>query len=175
MRLACTTTTARAALDPLLHDVAFAAMAHGLHVAGVVQINSETGGGRRCDMDALVLPAGPRFRISQSLGRESRGCRLDPEGLERAVAAAEAELRGGADLLIVNKFGKQEAAGRGFRPVIADALERGAAVLVGVSELNLPALEAFVGEPPERLRPDLAALLAWCVDGSAAKRLRVGA
>lgn len=165
MRLAYTMTTGRGALDPLLHDVAQAAMARGLRVAGIVQINSDRPGCARCDMDAIVLPDGPVIRISQSLGREARGCRLDAAGLETAVAAAETRLAKGADLLIVNKFGKQEAAGRGFRPVIAAALEAGADVLVGVNALNLAALRAFTGDTAEAVPAERARLLDWLPSG----------
>ncbi|UWQ20978.1 DUF2478 domain-containing protein [Jannaschia sp. W003] len=162
MRLAYTMTRGRGELDPLLHDLARDAMAAGLRLAGVVQVNSDRPGCARCDMDAVVLPDGPTIRISQSLGAESRGCRLDPEGLETAVGAAEARLAEGVDLLIVNKFGKQEAAGRGFRPVIAAALEAGADVLVGVNAMNLDALLAFVGEA-ESVAPDPEALRRWAI------------
>ena len=161
MRLAYTMTEGRGELDPLLHDLAQEAMARGLRVAGIVQVNRDRPGCARCDMDAIVLPDGPVIRISQSLGREARGCRLDPEGLETAVAVAEARLAAGADLLLVNKFGKQEAGGHGFRPVIAAALEAGTDVLVGVNRMNLEALMAFAGDMAERLPAEAAALRDW--------------
>lgn len=161
MRLAYTMTDGRGALDPLLHDVAQVAIARGLRVADIVQVNSDRPDCARCDMDAVVLPDGPVIRISQSLGRGARGCRLDAEGLETAVAAAGARLADGTDLLIVNKFGKQEAAGRGFRSVIAAALEAGADVLVGVNALNLAALRDFTGDAAEAVPADRAHLLAW--------------
>ena len=161
MRLAYTMTTGRGTLDPLLHDVAREAMARGLRLAGIVQVNGDRPGCARCDMDAIVLPDGPVIRISQSLGPGARGCRLDAAGLETAVAAAEARLAQGADLLIVNKFGKQEAAGRGFRPLIATALEAGADVLLGVSALNLAALLAFTGDAAAAVPAERASLLRW--------------
>ncbi|CTQ50276.1 DUF2478 domain-containing protein [Jannaschia donghaensis] len=161
MRLAYTMTEGRGELDPLLYDIAARAREAGLRLAGIVQINSDRPGCARCDMDAIVLPDGPVIRISQALGREARGCRLDAAGLETAVAAAQARLVDGVDLLIVNKFGKQEAGGRGFRPVIAAALEAGADVLVGVNPLNLPALHAFTGDTATALPPDPAALMRW--------------
>ena len=144
-------TEGRGELDPLLHRVALAAIAQGHRVAGIVQINSDRPGCARCDMDAVVLPDGPVIRISQSLGREARGCRLDAEGC----------LAQGVDLLIVNKFGKQEASGRGFRPVIAAALETGADVLVGVNPLNLNALQMFTGGTADALKADATVLLDW--------------
>ena len=160
MRLAYTMTEGRGELDPLLHAVSRAAAARGLRLAGIVQINRDRPGAR-CDMDALVLPDGPELRISQSLGPAARGCRLDPAGLETAVAAAEARLDAGVDLLLVNKFGKQEAAGRGFRPLIATALGRGTDVLVGVNALNRDALLEFAGDLATPLPPRADALLAW--------------
>lgn len=161
MRLAFTMTHGRGELDPLLHRIATQAAATGLRLAGIVQVNSDRPGCARCDMDAIVLPDGPTIRISQSLGAASRGCRLDAAGLETAVAAAERQVARGVDLLIVNKFGKQEAAGRGFRPVIAAALEAGADVLVGVNALNLQALRDFTGDTQEMVPPEPDALLRW--------------
>lgn len=166
MRLAYTMTEGRGELDPLLHQIATEAAARGLRLAGIVQVNSDRPGCARCDMDAIVLPDGPVIRISQSLGREARGCRLDAEGLETAVAAAEARLAGGVDLLIVNKFGKQEAGGRGFRPVIAAALEAGADVLVGVNAMNLEALRAFTGDLAQAIPPNAEALMRWIDAGA---------
>lgn len=52
-------------------------------------------------------------------------------------------LQTGPDVLIVNKFGKQEAEGEGFRPVIAAALAVGIPVLVGLNTLNAPAFRSF--------------------------------
>lgn len=154
-------TGGRGALDPLLHGVARQAIADGKRVAGIVQVNHDRPDCARCDMDAVVLPDGPVIRISQSLGKEAKGCRLDPDGLETAVAATQAQLAQGADLLIINKFGKQEAAGRGFRPVIAEALSMGVDVLVGVNHLNLDALERFADGLAEAIDADSVALQAW--------------
>jgi nucleoside-triphosphatase THEP1 len=84
--------------------------------------------------------------------------------LEAAVGAAEAALAEGADLLIVNKFGKQEAAGRGFRPVIAEALAQGTDVLVGVNPLNLEALLDFAGDMAQPVSPKSDALCKWITE-----------
>jgi len=113
-----------------------------------------------------VLPDGPVIRISQSLGAGARGCRLDPEALEIAVAAAEARLAAGADLVIVNKFGKHEADGRGFRALIAEAVAAGVPVLVGVNARNAPCLAEFLGADPDRPEPTQEGLDAW-LEGAA--------
>ena len=65
-------------------------------------------------------------------------------------------------LLIVNKFGRQEAEGRGFRPLIGEALARGTAVVTAVGADYLPAFAEFAGGMEERLAPDEGALFDWC-------------
>ena len=81
----------------------------------------------------------------------------------------DVELARGADILIINKFGKHEADGRGFRPVIAEALSNGIPVLVGINALNFDAFQSFVGVEVAKLDTTKAALLDWvsglCTDG----------
>lgn len=161
MKIAYTMGSGRGDTDLLLAGFAEALAQKGVRCAGTVQINTDCGEGRPCDMDVRLLPDGPVLRISQSLGPEARGCRLNPDALERSVAQVAATLDDGAQLLIVNKFGKQEADGRGFRDVIAAALERDIPVLVGLNKLNAPAFSAFTAGMGEALAPTPEALAAW--------------
>lgn len=161
MKLACTMAPGRGDTDLVLQGVAAHLAARGLRCCGTVQINSERADSGPCDMDVRVLPDGPVLRISQDLGRGSRGCRLDPAALETAVGLVAASLSAGADFIIINKFGKHEAEGRGFRDVIAEALARDIPVLVGLNGLNLAAFETFAEGMANLLPPDPAALTAW--------------
>lgn len=161
MRIAYTMAPGRGDTDLLMAACADRLQAMGLRLCGTVQINSERDDCDPCDMDVRVLPDGPVLRISQSLGRGSRGCRLDPSALETAVGLAETELAKGADVLLINKFGKHEAEGRGFRDVIADALSRGIPVIVGLNALNKPAFLDFTEGLATAVNPDVASLLAW--------------
>jgi hypothetical protein len=68
-----------------------------------------------------------------------------------------------ADILIVNTFGKQEIAGRGFRPLIAAALLRDLPVLTAVNPRNLPAFLAFSGGLALPVSADPEALRLWCL------------
>ena len=144
MQIGYVSQSGRGASDAILAKVAALLSAQGLQLAGTVQSNVERPDRAVCDMDVRVLPDGPCFRISQDLGNHAIGCRLDPGALELAVAAATSRLDG-ADLLIINKFGKLEAEGRGFCALIAEALSRDIPVLVGVNGLNLAAFERFAG------------------------------
>lgn len=162
MHIGYTAASGRGATDLLLAQVAERARAAGLTCIGAVQHNSMPADGQLCDMDVRVLPDGPVIRISETRGPGARGCRLDPAALEAAVAATERALaEGGADLLIVNKFGKHEAAGRGFRPVIAEALGRDVPVLVGLGALNAPDFLDFAGPAAQALAPEPEAILDW--------------
>lgn len=161
MNIAYTMAPGRGDTDLILLRLADRLAARGLRCCGTVQINTERPDAGPCDMDVKVLPAGPVLRISQDLGRDSHGCRLDPQALETAVGHVVASLAAGADVLIVNKFGKHEAEGRGFREVIAEALARDIPVLVGLNGMNLPAFEAFAGGLAVPLPPEEEALSAW--------------
>lgn len=161
MKIAYTMPPGRGDTDLLLFDFAQQLAKHGYRACGTVQINTECEGPHPCDMDVRVLPDGPVLRISQNLGRASKGCRLDPSTLEKAVALAMTNLERGADVLIVNKFGKHEAEGRGFRTVIAEALARDIPVVVGLNPLNEQAFQAFAGGCAVELRPDTRILIEY--------------
>lgn len=160
MNLACTMAPGRGDTDLVLSGLIENLAARGIKCCGTVQVNTERADGP-CDMDVKVLPDGPVIRISQDLGSASRGCRLDPASLEAAVGLVANSLQTGADFLVINKFGKHEAEGRGFRSVIAEALEKGIPVLVGLNSLNKPAFEEFAGGIAVELPPDRSALAAW--------------
>ncbi len=151
MRLATITLPGRGETDRLLAELAARLQGQGVALAGAVQFNLDCGDD--CEMEVQVLPDGPVIGISQTLGPGSQGCRLDAGALETAVAEVAARMAG-ARLLIVNKFGKHEAEGRGFRMLIGSALEAGLPVLIGVNAMNMQSFQAFAGEMAEPLHPD---------------------
>jgi len=149
----------RGETDRLLAEVARRLQAAGWPLAGVVQHNTERAGQARCDMDLQVLGRAERVRISQALGSAAQGCRLDADGLETAVGLVEASLPGAR---MLNKFGKAEIEGRGFRQLIGEALGRGLPVLVGVKRDNLTGFAAFAEGLAEALPAEADALTDWC-------------
>ena len=163
-------STGRGAGDLLLADVAAALVARGVAVAGAVQMNIVHDPDRPCHMDLKVLGADEVLRISQDLGRHATGCRLDPAGLADAVARVESALdRGGAALVIVNKFGKQEIEGGGFRNVIGRALTEGVPVLTSVSERQVAQFLGFAGDLAVEVPADPDGAVAWCLTAQAAR------
>jgi nucleoside-triphosphatase THEP1 len=153
--------------DGLFNDALIAQCAAGLvglgyRLGGVVQSNPHRRGRRRCDMYVKDLLGGDEIKISLDRGNEARGCRLDPDAFARIDTWIERAVLERVDLLIINKFGKEEAHGRGLRPVIAEALIAEIPLVIGVSTRNLCHFLTFVGASATRLKPDIEAITAWC-------------
>jgi hypothetical protein len=162
MKIAYTMSPSKGDTDQVLAALAARLESRGLHTCGVVQINTDAPDCvHPCDMDVQVLPDGPVIRISQSLGREAKGCRLNPEALEGAVAQVINRLDDNVDVLILNKFGKHEVDGRGFRDIIGEALSRDIPIITGVNALNLDAFLEFSGDYATQVAPNVDALSNW--------------
>lgn len=161
MKLGYVSLPGRGENDRFLARIASALRDDGIRLCGTVQSNIERADRARCDMDIVVLPDGPVLRISEDRGDLARGCRLDAGALEEAVVGVTAALPH-AQMMIVNKFGKQECEGRGLAPLIAEALERNIPVLLGVNGLNLPAFRDFAGGLETTLIAEDDQVLDWC-------------
>ena len=148
--------------DNVISDVARRLKIGGMKIAGAVQHNTHNGDRCRCDMKLEDLGSGCLVQISEDRGPEARGCRLDSSALEEIVGMVCSSLEDSPDLVVVNKFGKREAEGSGFRSAIEQALGSGVAVLTAVSTANLAEWENFASGLDERLPLDAAAISAWC-------------
>ncbi len=133
------------AADRALRDVAMTLMERGFRLAGLVQHNTARPGRSRCDMVLEELASGELIGISQDRGPLARGCALDVGQLLSAMQIVRAALDKGPDLVILNKFGKTEAEGAGFRPLIADAIEAGLPLLIAVPWRNIESWRLFAG------------------------------
>ncbi len=158
------------AIDELVLAIANRLRSGGVRLRGVVQENA---GSTLCAAMTLVdLATGERFPISQDLGAEAQGCRLDPRGLADVTARLDASVDGDFDLLVLNKFGKAEAEGGGLRSTFAQALSAGRPVLSSVREPYLEAWRRFHGGLAADLPPRPEAVVAWCRQAIGAGRLR---
>lgn len=153
----------REPVDPLLEAAARTLRSKDFHVGGFVQEERIADG--CCAATYLRdVEDGRSVLITQILGAGAKGCRLDPQRLAEASVGLLDSLDGGIDLLVLNRFGKDEAEGRGFRAVIEKALGLGIPVLFGVREAYAPALADFAGDYGTTLPADEAAITAWCID-----------
>lgn len=154
----------RDGIDALLAAAAEAARARGLTVRGVLH-GVGVPGAAECDcaeMALVPLGGGPAFRISQPLGKGATGCRLDPAGLAECAGFLERQIAAeGGDLVILNRFGRGEAEGGGFRDVIAEATAQGITVLTALRPDFAGAWRDFGGEAACELPPELEAITDW--------------
>lgn len=157
--LAITYTDGERAAD-VLRRLAAALSAAGARCAGFIQRDEPPPAGRvKCDMVLECLATGDRLKISEDRGPLARGCRLDADALSQSIVSTMAAIQGRPDVLVINKFGKTEAEGGGFRSLVADALELGIPVLIAVPWRNIESWRLFAGDhafevAAESLRPE---------------------
>ncbi|NIY72167.1 DUF2478 domain-containing protein [Marivivens donghaensis] len=144
-----------------LTEVSRRLLAEGVTLVGACQINDDPQDGSPYHMDLHLIPDGDIIRISQNLGPLSSGCRLDGAALEQAAGKVQSKLAGDPQMLLANKFGKQEAEGRGFRPVVGEALAAGIPCLLAVRDETVPAFIEFTEGMGEELPNNVDAVMAW--------------
>ncbi|MCC7251961.1 DUF2478 domain-containing protein [Hyphomicrobium sp.] len=150
-----------ATVDALLADVAYQLRGSGWKLAGVVQA---LGAPRksRCEMMLEDLATGACIETTDRLGPSASGCRLDTEALEDSAGLAASALDPDTRLVVINRFGKRETEGAGFRSMIENAVVLDVPVLVGLKRMHLDAWTHFVGGEPLLLPHYRDEVLRWC-------------
>jgi hypothetical protein len=108
----------------------------------------------------VLIHSGEELLLAQDFDPNASGCRLDINRLQNAGARVADALGSGADLLIINRFGKRERDGKGLGYLIERALDASIPVVIAVSSHRFADWTAFAGETP-RLACDRSALDAW--------------
>lgn len=148
------------AIDALLVKLAAALKARGWRIAGAIQHNDT---GNACaNMVLEDIASGRNFDISVPGEKKRDSCSLDPAALEDVAGQVAATLDPRTDLVIVNRFGKQEVLGNGLRSVIESAIAADLPVLTALCATHLESWNGFTGESDERLPATLAGVLDWC-------------
>jgi hypothetical protein len=128
----------------------------GTDVAGILQ---QPGGGR--EMVWTDITSGQVTVISQSLGKDSRGCRVDPA----AVAVLSQKLRDDIGrrpaLLVINRFGRLEAEGNGLAAEMLEAMAQTIPLLTSLAPTHRDAWDSRTGGIGTWLPADDQALWAW--------------
>ncbi|WOH52387.1 DUF2478 domain-containing protein [Bradyrhizobium sp. sBnM-33] len=100
--------------DTLLADFTQDLARQGVRVGGIVQRNFKGANGMKT-MLARDVATGREIPSCQPLGSGAISCKLDANGLADAAVVASRAIKRHVDLLVINKFSKQEASGRGLR------------------------------------------------------------
>lgn len=138
----------------------------GVALAGALQRSADEMADRHpCDLLIEDLATGEVTAIAEHRGKQAAGCRLDVGLLTELAEAVLSSVRCGSPrLLVINKFGKIEADGGGLRQAVAEAVDLGIPVLVGVPARNLDRWRAFAGPLAVELPADDAAVGSWLAE-----------
>lgn len=148
--------------DELIAELASKLRTQGFRLAGAIQSNRAVENRNRCDIMLEDLASRQVIKASEDRGSMASGCRLDSSALEQSVGLATASVGPDTDLVIVNRFGKQEAEGRGFRALIEQAVLLDVPAVVGLNRAHVDSWCKFVGEEPQLLPMQLDAVIDWC-------------
>lgn len=160
-------------IDEMLRACSALLKAEGYALAGAVQINAPRSGYCQCDMAIEDLGTGARIDTSDK-ARASSGCRLDSYALEDAAGLVQQSITPATDLVIINRFGKQEANGQGFRGAIEAAVMLGVPVLTSYGPASREAFDALSSGAAEQLPADADKIVAWCRSAIGARRHHAG-
>jgi Protein of unknown function (DUF2478) len=161
--------------DRLISGFAADLRRSGGRPVGVVQL------GRSCRAESprlgvVMLPDGEVVRLApqdfatqgfapQDFASQAEthvtGCRLDPDRLAGLATRLAAAIEAGADLVIINRFGRSEAEGKGLIDLIPQALDADIPVLIAVPEQRFAAWIRFSEGMNVRLACRREALDRW--------------
>ena len=150
-------------IDSILEYVARTMVSLDCRVEGYLQREVPDGPGCCAATFLEDLATGEQLRITQALGSGSRGCRLDPRALAEVSGRLLSLVDASTDLLVLNRFGKGESEGQGFRAVIESACSLGVPVLTAVRPTYEPAWTDFAGDVGVFLPPDAESVSQWAM------------
>ena len=145
--------------DKVLSGFASDLKACGYRVAGLVQI------GHHCvdapKLSAVLVHTGEKLQLFQDRGVCATGCRLDVGRLLDAGAHIANAIDQGVDLVIVNRFGRQERKGKGLSFLVERALSADIPVVIAVPSHRFSDWIRFTDGMSVKLRCDRETLDAW--------------
>lgn len=143
--------------DAVLRGFAADLNARGCRVVGMVQ----AGQCADSSLSAVLLHSGEKLLLAQDFDPAAQGCRLDLARLHNAGARIADALAHGADLVIINRFGKRERDGKGLSHLIGHALDAEIPVVIAVGKDHFADWIKFAGGMSVRLSCDRRALDTW--------------
>jgi hypothetical protein len=145
--------------DALLNAFAADLAAEGVRVVGLIQGGHRVG--QAPQLSAMLVHSGEDVELFQDLGAYAEGCRLDIQALTWAGQEIAAAIDRGADLLVINRFGKQEREGKGLLYLIDRALSAEIPVLVAVPDYCFETWVKFAEGMSVKIPVTRGALQGW--------------
>ncbi|HVX78819.1 MAG TPA: DUF2478 domain-containing protein [Bradyrhizobium sp.] len=145
--------------DQILRDFAADLNRRGYRPVGLVQT------GHHCvdapKLSAMLVHTGEELQLLQDLGTCAAGCRLDVGQLLDAGSQVANAIDQGADLVIINRFGRQEREGKGLCYLIERALSADIPVVIAVPGHRFADWIEFADGMSVKLNCNREALDAW--------------
>jgi hypothetical protein len=145
--------------DRILCEFASELKADGYRAVGLVQR------GHHCvdapKLSGMLVHTGEELSLFQDLGTCSSGCRLNVGQLLDGGAQIASAIDQGADLVIVNRFGRQECEGKGLSYLVERALSADIPVVIAVPGHRFADWIRFADGMSVKLRCHREALQAW--------------
>jgi hypothetical protein len=145
--------------DEVLRGFASDLKACGYRVAGLVQTGHHCIDAPR--LSAMLVHSGEELQLFQDLGSCATGCRLDVGQLLDAGGKVASVIDQGADLVIVNRFGRQEREGKGLSFLVERALSADIPVVIAVPGHRFADWIRFADGMSVKLRCDRETLDMW--------------
>jgi hypothetical protein len=143
--------------DAILRGFAADLNGRGFRVVGMVQ----AGQCADSSLSAVLLHNGENLLLAQDFDPAARGCRLDLARLHNAGERIEEAMGHGADLVVINRFGKREREGKGLGHLIKQALDADIPVVIAVASDRFGDWIRFAGGMSVKLPCKRDALDAW--------------
>ncbi|MFC1673332.1 DUF2478 domain-containing protein [Pseudomonadota bacterium] len=162
-RFAAITYARGAPVRQLLLTFADKRRAEGLNVQGLVQEYVDGPDGERLGVDAIDITTGKRIPLSRPTTYEvdNKVCSLDLSKLTEATGVLRRALDSGADVVVVERFGKTEKDGGGLADELLALMASGIPTLIAVPEAEREAWSRFTGDLGDVLRCDQDELEKW--------------
>jgi hypothetical protein len=140
----------------------------GFRVAGAIEVPAPAGSclcGRLALKDIATRAL---FPVTLDLGSGSSACKLDAAGLTAACQSVLQAIAGGADLVVLSKFGKVEAEGSGFLDAFSAAAGAGIPCVTGVAPSFAASFLRYAGDYSQWIGADASSLERWWAECSSA-------
>ncbi|MDH5188690.1 MAG: DUF2478 domain-containing protein [Rhodospirillaceae bacterium] len=150
-------------VDGLFADFVKKITASGITVGGIVQEMHSTKHGKMGSIDAIEVDTAKRINIkTPHLPTTTPGtCLLDASMLAECSSAIHRAINGNFDLVVIEKFGRQEAKGEGLIDEIMAALASDTPAIIALPEGYKNEWDKITGGEIEILPANIDAMVAW--------------
>jgi hypothetical protein len=145
--------------DAVLREFAADLNGRGIRAVGLVQLGHH--GLDAPQLSAVLVHTGEQLRLFQDLGAGAKGCKLDIGQLLDAGTQVASAIDEGADIVIINRFGRQEREGKGLSYLIERALSSDIPVVIAVPSHRFAEWIAFADGMSVKLHCARESLDAW--------------